>query len=382
MELQDRIAEIEAFVRYLSTEWPSIQEQASRELPRRCNRCIVSEKYSPLVDGLCASCRDTGTGHKRAGLDDAPDTAAMQRELSTILTEHQGRGSGQYDALVLFSGGKDSAYLLQRLLADYPGLRMLAVTIDNGFFSLVAMNNAKRIIDRLKQVDHMVFKPNPALYEFTFRHAFTHLNQGGCYTTVDRMDGDLAFDICRNLAARMEIPLMIAGLSPEQVEQILGLHWFETDQDQERLRRTHCAGFPLDEIYPAADLRHWWDGSGWPQERIPRVLYPFYAWPYDEQKIREEVVRTGLIAEGQDNPLITNNDTIPLMLAVDVCFLGYSGFEPEFAELVRQGKADRGFWLNLFQAMEYLTHQGRFLPRCIDDTLGRLNLTRQDVGIP
>ncbi len=80
--------------------------------------------------------------------------------------------------------------------------------------------------------------------------------------------------------------------------------------------------------------------------------------------------------------MITNNDTIPLMLAVDIAFLGYSGFEPEFAELVRQGKADRAAWLGLFQAMEYLAREGRFLPRCIDDTLNRLGLTRHDVGIP
>lgn len=381
MEMRDRIAEIEDFVRYMSTEWPGLQKNAVRELPQRCSRCILSEKCSPLVDGLCESCRNK-VQPERAEFDEAPDTDSMQRELADTLAQHQGRGRGQYDALVLFSGGKDSAYLLHRLLDEFPRLRLLAATIDNGFFSPVAMSNAKRIIDRLKQVDHLVFRPEPPLYEHTFRYAFTHLNEGGCYTTVDRMDGDLAFDIGRNLAAGLDIPLMIAGLSPQQVERILGLCWFETDRAMERSRRTHCAGFRLEEIYDSRELKHWWDGSNWPEDRIPRVLYPFYAWPYDEQHIREDVVRTGLIEAGQDNPLVTNNDTIPLMLAVDMSFLGYSGFEPEFAELVRQGKADRDAWLTLFQATEYLARRGRFLPGCIDDTLNRLGLTRYDVGIP
>ena len=381
MKQHDRIAEIEAFVRYLSTEWPALQPSAAHELPQRCDRCILSERYSPLVGGLCEPCRNADRSEAPA-FEETRNTEAMQRELTDILADYQGRGRRHYDALVLFSGGKDSAYLLHRLLDEFPRLRLLAATIDNGFFSPVAMNNANRVINRLKQVDHLVFKPRPSLYERTFRHAFTHLNEGGCYTTVDRMDGDLAFDIGRNLTAELEIPLMIAGLSPQQVEQILGLRWFETDPAMERRRRETCAGFRLEEVYDPGDLKHWWDGSRWSEDRIPRVIYPFYAWPYDEQHIREEVVRTGLIEAGQDNPLITNNDTIPLMLAVDIAFLGYSGFEPEFAELIRQGKADRDAWLGLFQAMEYLAREGRFLPGCIDDTLNRLGLTRHDVGIP
>ena len=387
MEFNDRIAEIENFLHYLSTEWPLQRTNIVHELPKRCNRCILSEKCSPLVDGLCESCRNTSQPQETVD-DEAPDSTKMQQEMTEILDQYQGRGIGQFDALVLFSGGKDSAWLLHRLLDEFPGLRLLAATIDNGFFSPVARSNAEHIINRLKQIHqkqvvrHRTIKPKPQLYEHTFRYAFTHLNEGGCYTTVDRMDGDLAFDIGRNLAAEQGIPLMIAGLSPEQVERILGLHWFETDHTIERSRRTHSAGFRLDEIYSPQELMHWWDGSKYPEDRVPRVLYPFYAWPYNEQLIREEVVQTGLIEAGQDNPLITNNDTIPLMLAVDICFLGYSGFEPEFAELVRQGKAERDTWLNFFRAVEYLTHQGRFLPQCIDDTLIRLKLTRDDVGIP
>ena len=65
-------------------------------------------------------------------------------------------------------------------------------------------------------------------------------------------------------------------------------------------------------------------------------------------------------------PLATNNDTIPVMLAVDVNVMGYSGFEPEFADLVRTGRAAREFWLPLFESLEYLGKRGQFLPRCVD----------------
>lgn len=375
MDLPERIQEIEGFIRFVMAEWPQIRPTVQSQLPQRCQRCILSDRCVPLQDGLCEFCRT------QKPTTAAPNREPMQQALHGILKEHQGRGRGRYDALVLFSGGKDSAYLLHRLSSEYPGLRLLAATIDNGFFSAVAMANARRILERI-DVDHITLKPRASLYKKTFRHAFTHLNPEGCYTTVDRMDGDLAFDLGRNLAASLDIPLMIAGLSPEQVERVLGLKSFETPREQERARRITSAGFNLDELYQGADRKAWWDGTAWPEERVPRVLYPFYAWPYDEQQIRNEVIRLGLIEAGADNPLVTNNDTIPVMLAVDVMVLGYSGFEPEFAELVRTGRAERLFWLPLFESLDYLARRGAFLPRCVDDTLSRLNLTRRDVGIP
>jgi hypothetical protein len=105
------------------------------------------------------------------------------------------------------------------------------------------------------------------------------------------------------------------------------------------------------------------------------------AWPYDEEFIRTQVVNLGLIPAGQDNPLATNNDLIPVMLALDISRLGYSAFEPEFAELVRAKKADRHLWLAMFQSLEYLVPRGEFMPRSIADTLTRLGLTPSTLGI-
>lgn len=378
MELKERVEEIEGFIRYVMVEWPQVRAGVAGELAPRCTRCVLSDRATTLHNGVCAACRAADAA---PAADRTRDHEALARELDAVLKDHAGKGRGRYDAVVLFSGGKDSAYLLHRLIAEHPGLRLLAATIDNGFFSAIAMANVRRILERI-DVDHVTVKPKASLYKHTFQHALTHLNAGGCYTTVDRMDGDLAFDTGRNLAASLDIPLMIAGLSPEQVGRVLGLQTFESPQEQECARRTESAGFVLDDLYRGEDRKAWWDGSAWPAERVPRVLYPFYAWPYDEQHIRSEVVRLGLIAEGADNPLATNNDTIPVMLAVDVNVMGYSGFEPEFADLVRTGRAAREFWLPLFESLEYLGKRGQFLPKCVDDTLGRLGLTRRDVGIP
>jgi hypothetical protein len=374
--------EIQSFLQFAMGQWPEMRANVVGQLAQRCDRCLLSERYVPLYEGCCELCRIAAGNRSAAPIRPAP-AVDLEASLRQFLQGFEGRGVGRYDALVLFSGGKDSAFLLHRLRSEFPGLRLLAVTVDSGFLSQVAKANCQRIHERLDGVDHVFFTPPRPLFVKAFRHALTHLNPGGCYTTVDRIDGDLTFDIGRHLAAAQAIPLLIAGLSPAQVERILGLHTFQSRPEDERQRRTHTAGFPLEVIFnPVERRQYWWDGTAWPPEQIPRVIYPFYAWSYDEAAIRREVVQLGLLEAGQDNPLATNNDLVPVMLALDNCRFGYSGFEPEFAEMIRAGQSGREPWLSLFQAVEYLSAKGEFMPRSIAETLGRLELTHADLGLP
>ena len=68
--------------------------------------------------------------------------AKLQTELHELLASYQGKGLNGYDALVMFSGGKDSCYLMHRLKTEYPNLRPLAMLVDNSFLSKVAVMNA------------------------------------------------------------------------------------------------------------------------------------------------------------------------------------------------------------------------------------------------
>lgn len=373
----ERIAEINGFLGFVKERWPVLGPQVADQLAPRCSRCILSDKFVPLKDGVCQFCRENRFDNTSASNGADPQA---QAELTEILNSHAGRGAGDYDAVVLFSGGKDSAYLLHRLTTEFPDLRLAALTVDNGFMSSVALENARTIFRKLENIDHYFLRPKKGLFARAFHHALTNLGGKGCYEKVDRMDGDLVFDIGRNFTATLNAPIMISGLSSEQVERILGLTRFEAAED---LPRTHSAGFELSELYDEDERqRYWWNPDRWPATRRPRVLHPFHAWHYDEDFIPKEVVRLGLIEAGQDNPLVTNNDTIPVMLAVDSVNLGYSSFEPEFAQLVRQGRADRATWLAIFQATEYLSARGEFLPRSVSETLQRLDLTAAQVGLP
>jgi len=374
---EERIKEIEEFLRFALETWPKRRESALHEIAKRCSNCALSERHSPLTDGICSACREHTPNDALSG-----DTAAMSRELDELLESHQGKAAGRHDALVMFSGGKDSALLLHLLRQKFPGLRLLALMVDNGFTSSIAFANAKRVATILSDVEYVTIRPKETLFRNTFRYALTHLNAGGCYSSVDRLGGDLVFDIGRNTAAAFGIPLLIHGGTRAQAQLILKLFSYETPRSWEREKRESTGGFSLRDIYAPEELKYWWDGSSWPADRVPRVIFPFYAWPYDEHAVRREVQALGLFEKGKENPIASNSDLIPVNLAVDNSFLGYSGYEPEFAQLIRGKKADKNIWLSLFESVEYLGARGLLLPGCIAETLTRLGLTHADVGLP
>jgi hypothetical protein len=159
--LQTRLAEIEELLKFVTLQWPHKRSEVADQLAVRCERCILSERYTTIRAGLCDVCQSEEAGTQATAPQPA-EIAAMERDFTEILNAWQGRAAGRYDALVLFSGGKDSAYLLYRLRADFPELRLLAVTVDNGFFSQIAMANCRHILDRISGVDHMFFKPQAA----------------------------------------------------------------------------------------------------------------------------------------------------------------------------------------------------------------------------
>lgn len=369
------LAEVRALELTARYVWPLFRLWARRHLAERCAICFASEHHTALVDGICTACR---AGTTRT--EPIADHERESRELDAILKAHEGAGQQQYDALLLFSGGKDSAYLLHVLQSEYPALRLLAFTVDNNFMSPLAMGNAREIIEKLG-ADHMVFRPPASFSQKMFRHAFTHLNSSGCAGTVDQFDGDSILDMARNVAAVNSIPLMIVGLSPIQVERHIGIASFESPAERERCKRETVAGINLADVFSEQEMRYWWDGTRWDSERIPRVLFPFHAWGYDESAIKQRVSDLGLLSSRNSSPLLTNNQLVPLMALVDNARYGFSSFEPEFSQLVREGKAERASWRNLFEMAEYSARTGRFIKKPIDEVLTRLGLTRSEVGL-
>lgn len=359
---------------YVRRIWPIHRLFVSKHYSKRCTRCAAAEEAGPLNEqGMCQLCVAYEKEEHNAPVDDME----AKKGLEDIFSSHEGKGKNDYDALVLFSGGKDSSFLLHKLKTDHPQLRVLALTVDNSFMSSVAMANGEFVARKLG-VDRMIFAPKARVVENMMRYSFSNLRGHGCSETIDMLDGDFLIDQGRIIAATMHIPLLIIGYSHEQVilENLQNSTKYET-----REKRTTAAIYSLEEITLPEDMHYWWDGTKYREEDIPKVVFPFYAWNLSEEFIKGEVNRLGLIEGRNNSPLITNDTLIPPQGIVDVANIGYSSWEPEFTQMVREGKADKKFWQYTFELAQYSARRGNLIDDAAKVALKRLQLTPKDVGL-
>lgn len=369
IETQARLFEF--YVRHL---WPIHRLFVSKHYSKRCQRCGIAEECSPLdSDQVCSLCLTYKQYAAAIPQEDMP----AQKELEGFLSSFETKGTLNYDALVLFSGGKDSSFLLHRLKTTHPKLRLLALTVDNSFMSAVAMENAVSVAKKLG-IDHITFAPKARVFENMFRFAFTRLQGLGCAATIDMLDGEFLIDQGRNIAATMHIPLVVIGYSHEQVKME---HLELPTKYESREKRTGAAVYTIEELTIEEDRPYWWDGNKYAETDLPRVVFPFYAWNLSEEYIKSEVNRLALIDGNRNSPLVTNNLLIPLQGLTDVATLGYSSWEPEFTQMVREGKADKKLWQYTFELLQYSSRTGSFISKAVEKALVRLRLTPKEIGI-
>lgn len=145
------------------TAGSSTGDPAARLAPRRCELCLLPESMPGLdldEKGICRFCREAPPPEAARA-----ERAALRAEMETTIAAR--RGARPYEAIVAYSGGKDSSYTLKLLVEEY-GLRCLAVTVDNGFLGAGTLGNCKAVCGALG-VDHMVFTPSRQFTEALYR---------------------------------------------------------------------------------------------------------------------------------------------------------------------------------------------------------------------
>lgn len=110
-----------------------------------CTRCIMDTSAGGIVfdeQGYCNYCSEFLERLERTGLV-APE-AQRDAFLSRVRKDGQGK---EYDCIIGLSGGVDSSYVLY--LAIKNGLRPLAVHLDNGWNSELAVHNIANLVRSL-----------------------------------------------------------------------------------------------------------------------------------------------------------------------------------------------------------------------------------------
>ena len=182
---------------------------------RHCARCGLSSSYPGVTfddGGVCDTCLAYEEIRERA-------QAYFKRreELAALFEGSRRERGGDYDCLMLLSGGKDSTYALCQLVEM--GLDVYAFTLDNGFISEAAKANIRRVTQELGV--HHEMATTPAMNAI-FRDSLARFSNvcHGCFKAI------YTLSIAR--ARALGIPRIVTGLSRGQM--------FETRLTEELFR--------------------------------------------------------------------------------------------------------------------------------------------------
>jgi len=343
---------------------------------KKCKRCLLPA----LVPGsdldaqnVCKPCREYSP--ESAQQVDA-DRVRFEQDLEAALANC--KGFGQYDCLVPFSGGKDSALLLYKLIAEYD-LRVLAFTVDVNIPS-VAWKNIRRTIAKLG-CDHITYTPPSEFYRKLFRYLLCNQEARGAVYTVSYVYAPLFEGDAIKLALEKGIPLVLAGYSPGQPEPERMSYEFS----RQLIERTDWTppGLVESNMFSNAELRRFFNPADYAAgTRFPRYLAPFHAWPYNQEDAIRTVVEKDLIESSRNaSPVFSNYPINWLLMYSDLKHFGYNPYAPEFASLIREGKANLSEWRIMAPIVDIMIRKRWFLGRHTTEHLKWLNMTPDDLRI-
>lgn len=303
---------------------------------KKCIRCILPESFPGISfneKGVCNFCLEF------KGIEHLKEKKKEYRERFGQLVEEL-RGKAAYDALVCYSGGKDSTYTLHVLKEKY-NLKVLAVTFDNGFIPEQTFVNIRKVTDSLS-VDHIFFKPRFDILKTIFRKC----SVSNIYPqkTLER-----ASAICTSciaivkftalrLALEKGIPLIGFGWSPGQapIESSIFKNNPAMIKSMQKVVLEPLHKLVGDEIKPYfLDDIHF-DG----RYSFPYNINPLAFLEYSEEGILREIAKFGW-----ETPKETDSSTNCLLNSYAILThkeqFNFHPYAYEVAKLVREGYLDR-----------------------------------------
>lgn len=192
-----------------------------------CTNCGLPSNYPSAEfdeEGVCQLCRGFAEYEAKTR-----DYFRNMEDLRALLHGPAPETKGDYDCMMLLSGGKDSTYALGQLVEL--GLKVLAFTLDNGYISEQALANVKRVTEELG-VDCVVGS-TPAMDAIFVDSLQRHCNVcNGCFKTI--------YTLSTQIALEKNIPFIVTGLSRGQ--------FFETRLTEELFWEGKAAGKDIDAV--------------------------------------------------------------------------------------------------------------------------------------
>ncbi|MEM6963214.1 MAG: amino acid adenylation domain-containing protein [Bacteroidota bacterium] len=192
-----------------------------------CVKCGLPSNYPSAEfneEGVCHLCQSFTSYQEK--VKKYFKTKADLKALFDSVPEDQ---KGEYDCIMLLSGGKDSSYAVAQL--KEMGLKVLAFTLDNGYISQEAIANVKRVVKDIG-VDYVIGqtdKMNEIFVDSLQRHCNVC---DGCFKTI--------YTLSVQIALEKKIPFIVTGLSRGQ--------FFETRLTEELFQQEKVDVDKIDEM--------------------------------------------------------------------------------------------------------------------------------------
>lgn len=311
---------------------------------RRCTRCTLPEAYPKITfdkEGVCNYCHEYDLENARK------EEIRLESEEDLIKALQKFKNpNGKYDVLVPLSGGVDSSVTLIKLVKKY-NLRPLVFHNDHGFEDDIATANVQNLC-RALDVDLIIKQQDLGFMKKLWR--YTHQSEGrnlsSCFVC-----GGIIYANSLEIADKYDIPLVINGYSKGQADMMddkgdaleawAGL-LEEFQKDEEFFKEFMEKQEPMKKqivLSKKEDL----------QNELPKgkhLVIPFYVFKFnktDKTQLRKYCKEffDWKPMESTYPSRTTNCKMVWLNTYVDLCKMGYSMYDEEYAGIVRGGDMER-----------------------------------------
>lgn len=330
-------------------------------MTERCTNCILSASFPGIEfdqHGVCNFCRDemlTST------TNDAIDGA--RAKVYQLIREK--KGSARYDAILCYSGGKDSTYTMKMAVEEY-GLRVLSFTLDNGFLAPEAFLNIDKVVDRLG-VDHITIRPASSFFKAVIRSAtlqdvynprtLTRISAGcnACISLVNITALKLALD--------HRSPFIIAGFTLGQIPvnalMFKNNYRFLQESRETSLERLRSHVGPEVDDYYCLD-----DETVAAVDAYPTTINLLCLKDISEEDIIRDIEPLGWKTPKGVDGCSSNCSLNTFNNYAHQKRFGYNPYELELSHLIRKGQMTRE------EALDKVNDQPAELLECIQNRLG------------
>lgn len=305
-----------------------------------CTKCVLPETFPGIHfddQGVCNHCR------QYEAYDYSDEIKSKFREkFLTLIHDLQSRNAS-VDALVAYSGGKDSTYTLW-LMKEVYGLRVEAFTYDNYFLSPRAEKNIKTVCETL-DVPHKMVRFESGITKKLFSHAsknkmysIKHMERA---STICTLCSSVFKSVALAYVLENNIPMIAYGWSPGQAP----MHSALTQSNPRFVKMSQkTASTPVYKVVGEEEGKQFFlkpehfevDAKLWPHNVHP------LAWEhYNEEDIKKKIADLGWV---EPRDVDSNSTNCMLNAWANEQHVKEYQFHPyvmELATMVRQGQMDR-----------------------------------------